>query len=110
MLIKNPHLPILFSLLISGCSIEENFQAKEAWQEFISVIETEYAYLDRLGSDYSDLKANFSAKINENITEQEFIDIAQQFTKSFRDPHLNVGPLNEKDYIVYPTGSDIYGN
>ena len=57
--------------------------------------------------DKNAVQAEFAKRAVSTNYKQEFADISQAFLRHFNDPHLNLGPHNEKDYIVFPTGSDI---
>ncbi|WP_341503220.1 PDZ domain-containing protein [Gallaecimonas sp. GXIMD4217] len=78
----------------------------EAWQAFSTLLKEEYAYQER--ADLDALLARFAPKAQAAKDEQELVDLMQQLTKHFQDPHLNVGPYDERDYSVMPTGSDIW--
>ncbi|GLX78260.1 hypothetical protein tinsulaeT_16000 [Thalassotalea insulae] len=95
-------------LLLLLTPVSQAINAERAWNELISVLKTDYAYLDRLDEDFSRLTADFRAQALKATSEQEFIDLAQSFLRNFADPHLNLGPYDTNDYSVYPTGSDIY--
>ncbi len=96
----------LVLLLLSPAS--QAINAERAWDELISVLKTDYAYLDSLDEDLNSLTADFRARALKASSAQEFIDLAQAFLRNFADPHLNLGPYDTEDYSVYPTGSDIY--
>ena len=98
------------SLLLFSCS-DTSFNAKNAWHELTNSLQNNYAYLDRATSqhaNFNELQQHFKQKALKTASHAEFIDISQQYLRTFRDPHLNIGPMDENDYIVYPTGADIY--
>jgi len=97
-----------FSFLVFAQSKTANFDAKAAWEELSSVLLTQYAYFDREGVDGHQLLADFESRFLQSGNEQAFADNAQVMLRHFYDPHLNLGPYNDKDYSVYPTGSDVY--
>ncbi|WIO74679.1 S41 family peptidase [Porticoccaceae bacterium LTM1] len=99
-------LILTFCLLGSACS--NAFDSGRAWEELITTLKSDYAYLDRLNSEFDSLDSQFRTKALATTSKQEFIDVSQSFLRNFRDPHLNLGPMDKDDYIVYPTGSDIY--
>lgn len=106
----------LCALSLSACQhvIEQDniqkFDAHAAWLELQNTLEQQYAYLDRAGVDKKALFEFFSHKLTAAQTKQAFADTAQMLLRHFYDPHLNLGPYNEQDYSVFPTGSDIYVN
>lgn len=97
-----------FSLSLLAPVEAKDFNPKTSLAELTRTLQSEYAYLDRVNQDYEETLNTFMPLFNQARTEKEFIDISQMFLRNFRDPHLNLGPLDEDDYIVYPTGSDIY--
>lgn len=100
------YVPLL--LCLTACSDNNNFNAELAWNELLSTLNDDYAYLDKAGPEFEVLQAEFRNKMLAAKTEQEFIDLSQAFLRSFRDPHLNMGPYDTDDYSVYPTGADMY--
>lgn len=117
---KNRILNGVFAgLLVIGGSVylqanaqnsRQEFNASAAWLELKNTLEQQYAYLDRKGVNKSELFDLFAAKLSASPSKQVFADTAQQLLRNFYDPHLNLGPYNEFDFSVYPTGSDIYVN
>jgi carboxyl-terminal processing protease len=99
---------IFFIFVTLGYAHDKPFSPQEAWRELIYTLNTDYAYLDRLGSEFDVLNKTFTKRALATKTQQEFIDVAQLFLRNFQDPHLNIGPYDNQDYSVYPTGSDIY--
>jgi len=83
------------------------FDAPAAWQELVSLLEQTYGYFERPGVSGPDLVASFAGAALATTTPAEFIDVAQAFAHNFADPHLVVGPLDENDYSVVPTGADL---
>ena len=104
-----PALMSLFAItcFTSSVKAQGSFDPSSAWQELENVITTQYAYLDRHNVDLHKLIAEYQARAKSVKTHAEFTDIGQQFLRHFYDPHLNMGPYNELDYSVFPTGSDI---
>jgi len=102
-------IPILFSLIfLSSCSNNDTFDPDLAWNELISTIKSDYAYLDKVDGDFKNLTNLFYSKALATKTAKEFIDVSQSFLRNLQDPHLSLSPFDNDDYIVYPTGSDIY--
>ena len=93
-------------MLIQGCQ-EHEFNAELAWAELTQTLADDYAYLDRANFDLKAVQSQFNKRALNATSKQEFADISQAFLRHFNDPHLNLGPYNENDYIVFPTGSDI---
>jgi carboxyl-terminal processing protease len=89
---------------------QQEFNASAAWLELKNILEQQYAYLDRKGVNEDALFDSFASKLKTAQSKQVFADTAQQLLRNFYDPHLNLGPYNEFDFSVYPTGSDIYVN
>lgn len=100
------YTPLL--LCLTGCAAKKSFNADDAWQELMTTLQDDYAYLDKSGRQFGEISTEFRQKIASVTTAQEFIDLSQAFLRNFRDPHLNLGPYNTDDYSVYPTGADIY--
>ncbi|WDE04141.1 peptidase [Thalassomonas viridans] len=86
----------------------KEFSAAQAWQEFEQVFNSDYAYMETSGVDADKLLAQYKTKALQSENESEFIDVIQILLRYFRDPHLTIGPMNEQDYSVTPTGSDIW--
>ncbi len=101
-------LTLLLLVTFSSYSNDDEFNSEIAWDEIISTIQSEYAYLDRVDEDFKTLTSLFRSKALATRTEKEFVDISQSFLRNLQDPHLSLSPLDYDDYIVYPTGSDIY--
>ncbi|MBD1583899.1 carboxyl-terminal protease [Pseudoalteromonas sp. S16_S37] len=105
-----------FALSLCACqhvtiqNVAQSFNANLAWLELKNTLEQQYAYLDRSGVDKDKLFNLFAPKLLATQSKQAFADTAQQLLRNFYDPHLNLGPYNEQDFSVYPTGSDIYVN
>lgn len=87
---------------------QDNFDAKLAWQEFYHVFNQDYAYKETSQIDTANLLLQYQKKALLAKSNSEFIDVVQIFLRHFQDPHLNIGPLNNDDYSVTPTGSDIW--
>ncbi len=98
---------LVMTRLSSASASTHPFDAEQAWQELVTVLKSDYAYLDHTVKAEA-LIAEFEHKALQTQTRKAFIDVAQAFARNFRDPHLNVGPYDLEDYSVYPTGSDIY--
>ncbi|SHF26718.1 carboxyl-terminal processing protease [Microbulbifer donghaiensis] len=99
---------LIFFIFLVGCSHSNKFDANSAWDELITTLRSEYAYIDRVNEDFDSVISNFHSKALATTSKEEFIDVAQSLLRNFRDPHLNLGPYDNDDFIVYPTGSDIY--
>ena len=95
--------------LISSFKImtKEQFDSRDAWEELEGVLKQQYAYLDRPEFNVQLLFSEFEVRAIGTTNKQEFADEMQMFLRHFHDPHLNLGPYNENDFSVYPTGSDI---
>ncbi len=103
----------LFFLLLAAslvsCSTtvtEEDFDATKAWEELEGVLRQQYAYLDRPDA-IEETISSFKARAVGLSSISEFRDLSQSFLRHFLDPHLNLGPYDENDFSVFPTGSDI---
>ncbi|MFD2166087.1 S41 family peptidase [Thalassotalea euphylliae] len=95
---------------LSACSqSNENkpFNAKAAWLELEDVIKQDYAYLDRASFNVESAFDTFEKQALNTTNKKAFIDVGQRLTRYFSDPHLNLGPYDEFDFSVFPTGSDI---
>lgn len=85
------------------------FDAVAAWTEFTELLHTEYGYLHGPGVDGDAILAAFHDRAVSTTTPDTFIDVLQLVAHNFADPHFIVGPLNDADYDVFPTNSDIVG-
>lgn len=94
----------------TGKNIRNNFDANRAFIEFETIFFETYAYTDKPDFDAKSLLADFKGRLVKSNSRQEFRDIAQVFLRHFSDPHLNLGPYNEFDFSVIPTGSDIWAS
>ncbi len=86
---------------------DTHFSAQASFEELKNVLTQQYAYIDRPGVDVEALFSKFQDEAISSKTKQAFLDIAQKLLRHFYDPHLNLGPYNESDFSVFPTGSDI---
>jgi len=103
-------LVVLFITTSVGCfqTINANeFNAKVAWHELEGVIKQQYAYIDRPDFNVEVLFQEFERRALDTKSQKEFADLSQMFLRNFCDPHLNLGPYDENDFSVFPTGSDI---
>lgn len=102
-------IPILFSLIVlPSHSNDIIFNSKLAWKEMLSTMRSHYAYLDEEDVEFKKIINQFHQQFIMTKSAKEFIDLGQSFLRNFQDPHLNLSPLDNDDYIVYPTGSDMY--
>lgn len=85
------------------------FNAAAAWTEFTDLLRTEYGYLHGPGVDGDAILAAFQDRAVNTTTPDAFIDVLQLVAHNFADPHFIVGPLNDADYDVFPTNSDMVG-
>lgn len=88
-------------------SADQSFDPQAAWSELEDVLRQQYAYADRAGLNFEKLVGEFGARAAKAANRQEFVDLSQSFLRHFRDPHLNLGPYDNDDYSVFPTGSDL---
>lgn len=107
MLYKALIFSLLFVSLSSGAKTRP-FNAEESWQHFVQTVEENYAYLDTAPVDWHALKKYYASQVKQVKTEPELVDLLQIVKQFFTDPHFNVVPLNNKDFSVTPTGSDIW--
>ncbi|WP_199609134.1 S41 family peptidase [Flocculibacter collagenilyticus] len=100
---------ILASTLVSYSKspIANTFDPVAAWEELESVLKQQYAYIDKPDFNVQHMFDEFKHRIKSAKNKKEFADISQMFLRHFHDPHLNLGPYDEKDFSVFPTGSDI---
>ncbi|RXE95810.1 S41 family peptidase [Pseudoalteromonas sp. PS5] len=96
-----------FALISTNAALAKTFDVNGAWQQLNTVLATHYAYLGD-AENHQAVEQAFRKKLNDVYNKQDFIDLSQSYLRHFTDPHLNLGPLNEDDYIVYPTGADIF--
>lgn len=107
MLYRIATIGVLLITLMS-CAQSPKFDAKASWQDFVQVVEDNYAYLDTAPVDWPALKQHYSKQVIVIKNEEEFVDFLQVIKQFFIDPHFNVSPLNSNDFSVTPTGSDIW--
>ena len=55
------YVPLL--LCLTACSDNNNFNAELAWNELISTLNNDYAYLDKAGPEFDVLQAEFRNKM-----------------------------------------------
>ncbi|ASK88541.1 S41 family peptidase [Sphingorhabdus sp. SMR4y] len=84
-----------------------NFDAAQAWQEFEDHFRLFYAYAQRHDIDVEAQLARSRALALQADGPGEFRKILHQTALTFSDPHFIVGPFDQSDYSVIPTGSDI---
>ncbi|RJE78418.1 hypothetical protein BGP78_04670 [Pseudoalteromonas sp. MSK9-3] len=87
---------------------ETSFNAEKAMHELQSTLSDNYAYLHDRERSAEALLAPHKTKLLASKTTKEFRDSAQAYLRTFADPHLNLGPYDQADHSVYPTGSDIF--
>lgn len=85
----------------------EIFDAGQAWQEFEDQFRLFYAYAQRSDIDVDAQLARSKTLALEANNRDEFRKILHQTALTFSDPHFIVGPFDETDYSIIPTGSDI---
>lgn len=85
----------------------EIFDAGQAWQEFEDQFRLFYAYAQRSDIDVDAQLARSKALALQAGDRDEFRKILHQTALTFSDPHFIVGPFDETDYSIVPTGSDI---
>lgn len=95
-------------ITLMSCAQSPKFDANVSWQDFVQVVEDNYAYLDTAPVDWPALKQHYSKQAIAIQSEEEFVDFLQVIKQFFIDPHFNVSPLNSNDFSVTPTGSDIW--
>ena len=100
-------IPVIFLASCGKASKEADFNPNSAWQELENVLNGHYAYLERDDLNTLELFSDFKVQALKTKNEQEFQDVAQMLLRHFYDPHLNLGPYNNADYSVFPTGSDM---
>ncbi|WP_177208166.1 S41 family peptidase [Pseudoalteromonas denitrificans] len=102
---------IVTNIFAGGCFVEAKpeFNSKAAWAELNTTVKSQYAYIDRANFDVIALIKEFELRALSAKNKKDFADIAQQFVRHFYDPHLNLGPYDENDFSVSPTGSDLWG-
>ena len=85
----------------------EIFDAGQAWQEFEDQFRLFYAYAQRSDIDVDAQLARSKTLALEVVDRDGFRKILHQTALTFSDPHFIVGPFDETDYSIIPTGSDI---
>ena len=85
------------------------FNAAIAWASFTKLLGEDYAYFDRPGIEGETILAAFAPRAKAATTDKQFIDVLQLVAHNFVDPHFIVGPLDNDDWAVIPTSSDIFG-
>lgn len=83
------------------------FDAKVAWASFEKILGEGYSYRDRPEIDGSDILAAFAQRAQSARSDKDFIDVLQLVAHNFADPHFIVGPLDQNDWAVIPTSSDM---
>ncbi len=88
-------------------SIESSFNAKEAWDEYETTLRLFYAYLERDDFNVDLVLERTEELAQEAKSKEEFRRILHQSTYAFTDPHLIIGPLEDTDFNIVPTSSDL---
>lgn len=78
------------------------------WARFRSLICEGYAYVSRATFDVPDWLDRHEGAALASSSPSQFVDVLQAVVRRFADPHLNVGPYDDADYSVTPTGSDLW--
>ncbi|MCV2883675.1 S41 family peptidase [Aestuariibacter sp. AA17] len=108
---KTVSILLLLSLLGLSAFVlhqKQSFDGAKAYSELKQALDEHYAYLDSAERNVAELTETFRSALVDADSQHSFIDKAQQYVKLFRDPHLNLGPYDENDISVYPTGADVY--
>ncbi len=84
-----------------------DFDTAQAWQEFEDQFRLFYAYAQRNDIDVEAQLTRSRALALQAVGPDEFRKILHQTALTFSDPHFIVGPFDQSDYSVIPTGSDI---
>ena len=90
----------LFAGTESRAESKAEFKPEAAWQEFSHTFQQDYAYLETSGIDVPKLISQYKTKALATQNKNEFIDVIQIFLRYFRDPHLNIGPMNIMDMMT----------
>ena len=88
-------------------TVAEAFDAAAAWQEFEDTLRLFYAYVDRDDMDVEAQLQRSEAAALAATDRESFRKLLHQTALTFSDPHFLVGPLDETDYSIIPSGSDI---
>lgn len=86
-----------------------DFAAEKAWNSFEQLVRNWYAYADRPEVDGVQIIAHFRPLALSASNDAEFIAVLKLLARNYADPHFVVGPLNDEDWAIIPTASDIYG-
>jgi carboxyl-terminal processing protease len=90
-------------------SAAEPFDAAKAWAEFTELLRTNYGYFSRPGIDGEAILRTFEPRALAATTQADFREVLQLIAHNFADPHFVVGPLDVRDYNVFPTAADLVG-
>jgi carboxyl-terminal processing protease len=89
--------------------LAEPFDAAKAWVEFTELLRTNYGYFTRPGIDGEAILRYFEPRALATTTPADFREVLQLIAHNFADPHFLVGPLDARDYNVFPTAADLVG-
>ncbi|MEL7231529.1 MAG: S41 family peptidase [Pseudomonadota bacterium] len=110
----NAFLPLALAALITLSASAQSepepqpFDANAAWQEYQSLLEEKYAYIDRPDFDV-DAYLKRAGEIASTLkTDGEMRAFIHRSTYAFTDPHLIVGPFTESDFNIIPTVSHVW--
>lgn len=91
----------------TAAAAELQFEAAGAWQEFEDLLRQNYAYLER---DDIDVEAQLSRSRALALAAPDRIALRRlmhQTALTFADPHLIVGPLDDTDYNIAMSSTDL---
>ncbi|MEM1087905.1 MAG: S41 family peptidase [Pseudomonadota bacterium] len=111
-------LKLTFSLLLFACLAAlsnaepdpdvKSFDAEAAWQEYQSLLEEKYAYVDRTDFDVPAYLKRAGQIASGLKNEDEMRAFIHRSTYAFTDPHLIVGPFADGDFNIIPTVSHVW--
>jgi len=86
---------------------EETFDAVTAWTEFEAQFRLFYAYFERTDFDANAVLSATRETATAAATADEFRSLLQQMLFAWTDAHLLVGPLQQREFNIIPTNSDL---
>lgn len=85
----------------------EPFEAAKVWKDIRADLDLYYAYRDKRGVDADTYFDRLGERLVRLSDPADFRRELNRATYAFTDPHFIVGPLQDGDFNVFPTASDL---
>ena len=99
-------------ITLMSCAQSSKFNAKASWQDFVQVVEDNYAYLDTAPVDWPALKQHYSKQAIAIQSEEEFVDFRTKRDAQLAMPKLIIPSIqvnmNAGKMPAPDTDGDVY--